>query len=49
MPAEVHLPEPVLGVDESLGQEQIVGGFGLDGGHTRFVTVDGDRRVESRQ
>ena len=49
MASEVHLPEPVLSVDETLSEEEIMGGLGLDGGNTGLVAVDGDRSVEVRQ
>src|SRR5699024_1138549 len=49
MASEVHLPEPVLSVDETLGEEKIMGGLSLDGGNTRLVAVDGDSGGEARQ
>ena len=49
MASEVHLPEPVLSVDETLSEEEIMGGLGLDSGNTGLVAVDGDRSVEVRQ
>ena len=42
VPAEVHLPEPVLGVHVALGEEEVVVGLGDELGDPRVVAVDGD-------
>ena len=38
---DFHLPQPVLGVDETLGEEQIVAVGGGDVGYAPFVAADG--------
>ena len=45
MPPEVHLPEAILGVDISLGKEQIVLRAGVDMRHTPPVTQYFDENV----
>ncbi len=44
--AEVHLPEPVLGLHVALGAEQIVRGSRFDLGHPGVVAGDRDGLVE---
>lgn len=46
MAAHVHLPEPVLGVDEPLCGEQIVDRVGVDVRDAERIAVDVDRAVE---
>ncbi len=42
MAPDLHLPHPFLGVDVSLGEEQVVRRVGLDPGDPRRIPVDGD-------
>ena len=49
MPAEVHLPEAVLGMDEALGHEEVMGGAGFHGRDSRFISCDADLGIEARQ
>jgi hypothetical protein len=55
---QVHLPEAVLGGDESLGEDEVVHGGGVDVRHAACVAfhrdrrgkaVDGERAIELRQ
>ena len=47
VPPDLHLPHPLLGVDEPLGHEQVVHGFGSDVGDARDVADDGHGSLES--
>ena len=49
MPAEVHLPESILGVDEALGHEEVVGVTRLNGRDARVIAGDADLGVQARQ
>ena len=44
----VDLPEPVLGLDDSVGEEEIVGIVGLDVWNSEIVAEDGDAGAERR-
>ena len=46
VPAEVHLVEAVLGVHEALGQEQVLGGVGVDLRDALAVALDRDIALE---
>ena len=47
MPTEVHLPEPVLGVDEPLGEEEVAGRVRFDAGDAGGIAGDDDLGVEA--
>jgi hypothetical protein len=47
VPAEVHLPEAVLGVHVALGEEEVVVGLGDELRDARIVAVHHHGRVES--
>jgi len=45
----VHLPQAILGMDHSLGEESIVHGRGLDMRDAERIAVDLDRAFEPLQ
>ncbi len=45
---DLHLPHPLLRVDEPLGHEQVVRGLGSDVGDAGDIANDGDGPLESR-
>ncbi len=47
MSPNVHLPEPVLGMNKTLGNEQVASGGGVYMGHPILITDDLDLAVES--
>src|SRR5690606_10042116 len=47
VPPEVHLPEPLLGVDEPLGEEEVVVGGGHDVRDAPAVAMDRHRLVQA--
>ncbi len=44
---KLHLPDPILGSDVALGEEEVVGGLGVDVGNAPPVPVDGNRGIQS--
>ncbi|MFQ5796447.1 MAG: hypothetical protein ACE5JP_15555 [Candidatus Bipolaricaulia bacterium] len=46
-PLELHLPQPILGGNVTLSEEQVVDGVGVDVGDPPWVTVDLDSALET--
>ncbi len=46
-PPELHLPEPILRVNEPLGKEQVVLVGGIDVGDSQRIAVDLDRLLQA--
>ena len=49
MTPKIHLPETVLGMDVTLGEEQVVGGLGIDIGDAVAIPVDIHGAIQTAQ